>query len=122
MSSPPSLTPSPPAHHTYLPSHVPALRCAQCTLELALQDELVSRSFQSASGPAVLVRTACNTRTGEKASKNLISGKHVIAPVFCAGCETEVGWKYFSSPDSSQKYKEGKVILEKDNKWTLDDP
>ncbi|GAA6043977.1 hypothetical protein JCM8097_003416 [Rhodosporidiobolus ruineniae] len=126
MSSPSSLASDASATPVYLPAHVPSLRCATCTLDLSLQDELVSRSFQSGSGPAVLVRSACNVDVGKQASKNLISGKHVIAPIYCSGCSTELGWKYFSSPESSQKYKEGKVILErskiyKDNKWSLDD-
>merc|ERR1711939_1148511 len=46
-------------------------------------------------------------------SKQLLSGKHLIAPLTCRGCSTEVGWKYFVSPDSTQRYKEGKCILEK---------
>ncbi|EMS22605.1 hypothetical protein NBRC10512_000719 [Rhodotorula toruloides] len=117
--------------HTFLPPHVPAYACGTCSLEVALQDELVSRSFQGTSGPAYLFRTAVNVDIGTKTSKQLLSGKHVISPIHCSGCSTELGWKYirsgqFVSPDSSQKYKEGKCILEKskiykDNKWSLDD-
>ncbi|GAA5999170.1 hypothetical protein JCM5350_001534 [Sporobolomyces pararoseus] len=116
--------------HTFIPPHVPTFRCSSCSLELALQDELVSRSFQGSSGPAYLLRSVFNVEIGEKASKNLISGRHVIAPISCSGCRTELGWKYvrfqFVSPDSSQKYKEGKCILEKnkiykDIKWSIED-
>ncbi|GAA5947852.1 hypothetical protein JCM3775_003281 [Rhodotorula graminis] len=107
-SSPPSSS-----SHTFLPAHVASWRCATCTLELALQDELVSRSFQGASGPAFLWRTVINADVGPKAKKQLMSGTHLIAPLFCRGCATEVGWKYFGAPDSSQKYKEDKCILEK---------
>ncbi|GAA6061967.1 hypothetical protein JCM10212_005211 [Sporobolomyces blumeae] len=105
---------------TFIPERVATFRCATCSLELALQDELVSRSFQGGSGPAYLVRSVFNAEVGVQAPKNLMSGRHVIAPLSCAGCSTEIGWKYFVSPDSSQKYKEGKCILEKDNKWTPD--
>ncbi|PRQ74165.1 protein yippee-like 2-like [Rhodotorula toruloides] len=112
--------------HTFLPPTVPSFACGTCGLEVALQDELVSRSFQGTSGPAYLFRTAVNVDIGTKTSKQLLSGKHVISPIHCSGCSTELGWKYFVSPDSSQKYKEGKCILEKskiykDNKWSLDD-
>ncbi|GAA5840398.1 hypothetical protein JCM9279_007315 [Rhodotorula babjevae] len=129
-----SSPPSSPASHTFLPAHVPSWRCATCTLELALQDELVSRSFQGASGPAFLWRTltyrlerrSINADVGAKVKKQLMSGTHLIAPLFCRGCSTEIGWKYFVAPDSSQKYKEDKCILEKgkiykDNKWSVDD-
>uniref|UniRef100_A0A0K3CJ89 FGENESH: predicted gene_6.39 protein n=1 Tax=Rhodotorula toruloides TaxID=5286 RepID=A0A0K3CJ89_RHOTO len=94
--------------HTFLPPTVPSFACGTCGLEVALQDELVSRSFQGTSGPAYLFRTAVNVDIGTKTSKQLLSGKHVIS-------------------HSSQKYKEGKCILEKqskiykDNKWSLDD-
>ncbi|TNY21185.1 hypothetical protein DMC30DRAFT_446414 [Rhodotorula diobovata] len=129
FQTPASITP----HPTLLPSHCPSYRCSTCTLELALQDELVSRSFQGSSGPAYLWRTVINADVGPKESKQLLSGKHLIAPLTCRGCSTEVGWKYFVSPDSTQRYKEGKCILEKgkiykartatfsDNKWSVDD-
>ncbi|GAA5879312.1 hypothetical protein JCM8547_000660 [Rhodosporidiobolus lusitaniae] len=126
MSSPSSPSSSPSSAYTYLPSHVPSLRCSSCALELALQDELVSRSFQGTSGPALLFRSAVNVKEGKKIEKQLISGKHTIAAVFCKGCGSELGWKYYVSPDSSQKFKEGKWILEKrkiykDNKWSIDE-
>ncbi|GAA6057890.1 hypothetical protein JCM3770_001821 [Rhodotorula araucariae] len=130
--------------HTFLPDHVSSWRCATCTLELAVQDELVSRAFQGATGPAFLWRTVINAEVGAKTSKELLSGKHLIAPLTCRGCSTEIGWQYvrttcllsdkrftegkhaqFVSPSSAQKYKEGKCILEKskiykDNKWSVD--
>lgn len=65
--------------HTFLPPHVPAYACGTCSLEVALQDELVSRSFQGTSGPAYLFRTAVNVDIGTKTSKQLLSGKHVIS-------------------------------------------
>ncbi|CEQ42603.1 SPOSA6832_04437, partial [Sporobolomyces salmonicolor] len=118
-----------PVSHMLLPDHVPAFRCLSCSLELALLDELVSRSFQGSSGPAYLLRSVLNADVGQQAAKQLISGRHIIAPSFtslqrqamngpspaltCNGCSVELGWKYFVSPDSSQKYKEGKYILEK---------
>ncbi|GAA5878377.1 hypothetical protein JCM1840_001397 [Sporobolomyces johnsonii] len=112
--------------HTFLPDHVAVFRCLSCSLELGLLDELVSRSFQGSSGPAYLLRSVLNADVGQQAAKQLISGRHIIAPLTCNGCSTELGWKYFVSPDSSQKYKEGKYILEKskiykDNKWSLDE-
>ncbi|KWU42960.1 yippee-domain-containing protein [Rhodotorula sp. JG-1b] len=122
-SSLPAATPTP---LPLPPAHVPLFRCQQCTLPLALTDSLVSRAFQGSSGPAILVRNACNVKEGERENKVLMSGRHVIATIRCTGCDTELGWRYFVSPDSSQKYKEGKYILEKvrassDNAWFADD-
>ncbi|KAG0656278.1 hypothetical protein C6P46_000346 [Rhodotorula mucilaginosa] len=102
------------------PAHVPLFRCQQCTLPLALTDSLVSRAFQGSSGPAILVRNACNVKEGERENKLYA----VPAAVQNSGGAMCV--RFFVSPDSSQKYKEGKYILEKsriykDNAWSADD-
>ncbi|KAM0748874.1 yippee-domain-containing protein [Meredithblackwellia eburnea MCA 4105] len=117
----------PPQQQTliHLPSHAPSFRCSSCTTELGLQDELVSRNFSGGRGAAYLVRTTINTKVGEKVLKQLITGRHTIATLYCKGCSIELGWTYFTAPEQSQKYKEGKYILEKvsylkDNKWSLD--
>ncbi|ORY80692.1 yippee zinc-binding/DNA-binding /Mis18, centromere assembly-domain-containing protein [Leucosporidium creatinivorum] len=124
MSSPPTSPDSTASnpHLIYLPDHVPVYRCANCSIELALQDELVSRAFSGAGGPAYLLRSVINTKVGAKGAKELLTGKHTIAPVTCLGCSAELGWTYYQAPEQSQKYKEGKTILEKakiykDNKW-----
>ncbi|GAA6026188.1 hypothetical protein JCM8202_003501 [Rhodotorula sphaerocarpa] len=116
-----SSAPSAASAAPFPPSHVPLFRCHHCTLPLSLTDELVSRAFQGATGPAILVRSAWNVREGERETKNLMSGRHVIATIRCSGCDVELGWRYYTSPNSSQKYKEGKYILEKDNAWSVDD-
>ncbi|GAA5874396.1 hypothetical protein JCM3774_005025 [Rhodotorula dairenensis] len=113
-ADPPTAIPLPPAH-------VPLFRCQHCASPLALTDSLVSRAFQGASGPALLVRNAWNVKEGEREHKVLMSGRHVIASIRCMGCDTELGWRYFVAPDSAQKYKEGKYILEKDNAWSAAD-
>lgn len=65
MSSPPTDTlPAPLPILTFLPANIPSFRCAACTVEVALQDELVSRSFSGASGPAYLVRSTWVSSTG----------------------------------------------------------
>jgi len=42
------------------------------------------------------------------------------------GCSERIGWYYLKASDPSQKYKEGKYLLEreklvKENNWKLDD-
>ena len=43
----------------------------------------------------------------------LITGLHTVADIHCNSCETVLGWKYEHAFEHSQKYKEGKYILEK---------
>lgn len=52
------------------------------------------------------------------------SGLHSVADIYCECCDTYLGWKYEQAFESSQKYKEGKYIIElahliKDNGWNL---
>ena len=36
-----------------------------------------------------------------------------MADIYCNACDTRLGWKYVEAFEESQKYKEGKFILEK---------
>ena len=54
-----------------------------------------------------------------------MTGLHAVADIFCECCKTPLGWKYERAFESSQKYKEGKFIIElahmiKDNRWDRD--
>jgi hypothetical protein len=45
-----------------------------------------------------------------------------VADILCRGCKTTLGWKYERAYETSQKYKEGKFIIElahlvKENSW-----
>ncbi|CDI97587.2 fad NAD binding oxidoreductases [Echinococcus multilocularis] len=49
-------------------------------------------------------------------------GLHLVADIYCECCDTYLGWKYEEAYEPSQKYKEGKYIIElahliKDNGW-----
>ena len=37
----------------------------------------------------------------------------VVADIYCNACDTRLGWKYVEAFEESQKYKQGKFILEK---------
>ncbi|KZT08968.1 yippee-domain-containing protein [Laetiporus sulphureus 93-53] len=100
--------------------------CAHCSAVIALQDELISKSFSGRDGRGYLMHSAVNVRMGKKEDRSLLTGVHTVADLFCVGCNDRVGWYYYKASDHSQKYKEGKYLLErerliKENKWTLDD-
>ncbi|KAB5544354.1 hypothetical protein DKX38_012466 [Salix brachista] len=54
-----------------------------------------------------------NVFVGEKEERRMITGLHVVADIFCVGCGSIVGWKYETAHEKSQKYKEGKSVLER---------
>ncbi|EGO00487.1 hypothetical protein SERLA73DRAFT_181104 [Serpula lacrymans var. lacrymans S7.3] len=100
--------------------------CAQCSAVVALQDELISKSFSGREGRGYLMHSAVNVKLGKKEDRPLLTGVHTVADVFCVGCNDRLGWYYHKASDYSQKYKEGKYLLEreklvKDNAWKLDE-
>ncbi|KAK6918170.1 Yippee/Mis18/Cereblon [Dillenia turbinata] len=87
--------------------------CFQCRTPLSRHDDIVSKSFQSTKGRAFLFSHVMNTKTGPQEDRQLITGLHLVADVNCADCGVSLGWKYEKAYEESQKYKEGKVVLEK---------
>lgn len=43
----------------------------------------------------------------------MLTGRHWVRDVFCKNCNDKVGWMYEFALEDAQRYKEGKVILEK---------
>ncbi|KAI0088125.1 yippee zinc-binding/DNA-binding /Mis18, centromere assembly-domain-containing protein [Irpex rosettiformis] len=104
----------------------PTFQCSTCAATIALQDELISKSFAGRDGRGYLMHSATNLKMGKKEDRSLLTGTHTVSDVFCLGCNERMGWYYVKAPDNTQKYKEGKYLLErerliKDNAWKLDD-
>ncbi|KIK69083.1 hypothetical protein GYMLUDRAFT_91482 [Collybiopsis luxurians FD-317 M1] len=104
----------------------PIYACASCSAVIALQDELISKAFSGRDGRGYLMHSAVNVKLGSKEDRALLTGIHSVADIFCVGCNERLGWYYHSASEYTQKYKEGKYLLEKekiikDNAWTLDD-
>ncbi|KAF8971214.1 yippee zinc-binding/DNA-binding /Mis18, centromere assembly-domain-containing protein [Flammula alnicola] len=105
----------------------PTYSCSKCSAVISLQDELISKSFSGRDGRGYLMQSATNVKLGRREDRSLLTGIHTVADVFCLGCNDRLGWFYHKAADHSQKYKEGKYLLEreklvKENSWTLDDP
>jgi len=107
----------------YLPNKCHRLySCVHCRAHLANHDELISKSFQGSQGRAYLFNSVVNIGCGPAEERVLLTGLHAVADIFCECCKTTLGWKYEHAFESSQKYKEGKFIIElahmiKDNGW-----
>uniref|UniRef100_A0A8C0J6J9 Yippee like 4 n=1 Tax=Chelonoidis abingdonii TaxID=106734 RepID=A0A8C0J6J9_CHEAB len=74
------------------------------------------------SHPAPLSGARVNVGCGPAEQRLLLTGLHSVADIFCESCKTTLGWKYEQAFETSQKYKEGKFIIEmshmvKDNGW-----
>ncbi|XP_039186391.1 protein yippee-like 3 isoform X1 [Crotalus tigris] len=126
--------------------------CVHCRAHLANHDDLISKSFQGSQGRAYLFNSVVNVGCGPAEERVLLTGLHAVADIYCENCKTTLGWKYVSllpcalflsfpktvklppvlllsllllqeqAFETSQKYKEGKFIIElnhmiKDNGW-----
>ncbi|KAK4838521.1 hypothetical protein QYF36_014399 [Acer negundo] len=78
---------------------------------VSLHDDIVSKAFQ--------IYVDCFNFSSEefflgpKEDRHLLTGLHTVADISCVDCREVLGWKYERAYEASQKYKEGKFILEK---------
>lgn len=87
--------------------------CRFCRSHLADSEELISRAFHCRQGKAYLFNTVVNVSTGPKEERVMTTGLHTVSDIYCNCCHQVVGWKYERAYEKSQKYKEGKFILER---------
>ncbi|KAL5537907.1 hypothetical protein UlMin_021757 [Ulmus minor] len=87
--------------------------CYKCHNHVSLHDDIVSKDFQAMNGRAFLFSHATNIFLGPQQDRQLLTGLHTVADVHCQDCGEVLGWKYERAYEESQKYKEGKFILEK---------
>jgi hypothetical protein len=87
--------------------------CAACRAHLAAHESIISKAFQGRHGRAYLFADVVNINSGPTENRLLLTGLHVVADIYCNACDTRLGWKYVEAFEESQKYKEGKFILEK---------
>ncbi|WCJ19847.1 Protein yippee-like [Euphorbia peplus] len=87
--------------------------CKHCKTHLALYEDIVSKAFHSRHGDAYLFNKVSNVSTGVKEDRMMMTGLHTVADLFCVGCGSIVGWTYDHAHEKSQKYKEGKSVLER---------
>ena len=96
----------------YLDGHL--YMCKSCKAHLARVESIVSRSFHSRYGRAYLFDDVVNVSWRSEAEERFMTtGKHMVHDVHCNKCLRVVGWRYERAFEESQKYKEGKFVLER---------
>mmetsp|Transcript_30627 Transcript_30627/g.63285 ORF Transcript_30627/g.63285 Transcript_30627/m.63285 type:complete len:126 (-) Transcript_30627:622-999(-) len=99
-------------HRKYLPG-TRIYACNNCQAHLTNHDDIVSKSFQGRTGRAYLFNTVVNVTLGPAEDRILNTGLHKVSDIYCNCCDVYLGWKYEEAFEQSQKYKEGKAVLEK---------
>lgn len=87
--------------------------CKSCGVVLGERCGLSSRAFHGRGGRAYLFNFASNLIFGAIEDRALLTGIHTVADVKCAGCARVVGWAYLWAASAGQRYKHGKVVLER---------
>ncbi|KAF7044278.1 hypothetical protein CFC21_053534 [Triticum aestivum] len=90
-----------------------AYSCKFCRTHLGLAADIISKNFHSKHGKAYLFNRVVNVTSGTNEDRMMMTGLHTVSDIFCVGCGSIVGWKYEAAHEKSQRYKEGKFILER---------
>ncbi|XP_062544228.1 protein yippee-like [Armigeres subalbatus] len=86
--------------------------CSACETNLTNKRELISTRFTGATGRAFLFKRVVNLTYSAVQDRVMLTGRHIVRDVMCKNCKAKLGWMYEFATEESQKYKEGKVILE----------
>lgn len=70
------------------------------------------QNFRGQHGKAYLFDSVVNISEGPAGERNMTTGRHVVRDIACKQCSETLGWKYDKAFEASEKYKEGKFILE----------
>ncbi|XP_067933020.1 protein yippee-like 5 [Watersipora subatra] len=87
--------------------------CAQCAAPLTNRDQLLSTRFTGATGRAFLFHKVVNLKYSELQDRVMLTGRHMVRDVACKNCSCKLGWVYEFAVEEGQRYKEGRVILER---------
>ena len=87
--------------------------CTHCRTHLTSHEDILSKSFHGRHGRAFLFDSCVNVTLGPEEDRMLITGLHTVCDLHCKRCNHLVGWTYQRAYEASQKYKEGKFIIEK---------
>lgn len=101
------------AYNVYLTSNK-IFGCKHCKTHLADYDDIISRNFRGQHGKAYLFNTVVNVTASDAVERSMTTGRHVVRDIACRQCKETVGWKYDKAYENSEKYKEGKFILEEE--------
>ncbi|XP_050073545.1 protein yippee [Anopheles maculipalpis] len=86
--------------------------CAACETNLTNKRELISTRFTGATGRAYLFKRVVNITYSQVQDRIMLTGRHMVRDVMCKHCKAKLGWMYEFATEETQKYKEGRVILE----------
>merc|ERR1711976_176323 len=95
------------------PSGTRIFCCAKCNTPLTNRENLRSTRFTGSTGRAFLFDSCVNVKFSATIERIMLTGRHTVRDVHCIVCSEKLGWSYEYACEEGQRYKEGKIILEK---------
>uniref|UniRef100_A0A0E0M701 Protein yippee-like n=1 Tax=Oryza punctata TaxID=4537 RepID=A0A0E0M701_ORYPU len=99
----------------------PVLKCWWCRVDAASANAILSRDFRGLlSLPlphCVPLLARVNISLGPNEDRYVMTGLHTVKDIYCSCFQQILGWRYKKAYEESEKYKEGKFILEKARMW-----
>jgi len=87
--------------------------CGNCDASLTNREQLISTRFTGSTGRAFLFKKVVNLQYSDVQERDMLTGKHHVRDVSCKNCGAKLGWFYEYADEDSQRYKEGRIILER---------
>jgi len=87
--------------------------CVSCDANLTNRSELISTRFTGATGRAFLFNKVVNLSFSDIQDRVMLTGRHMVRDISCKNCDAKLGWIYEFATEETQRYKEGRVILER---------
>nr|KAG5702131.1 hypothetical protein BaRGS_010397 [Batillaria attramentaria] len=72
-----------------------------------------NKAVIGATGRAFLFNRVVNLNYSEVQDRVMLTGRHMVRDVSCKNCDAKLGWIYEFATEENQRYKEGRVILER---------
>ncbi|CAN6282989.1 unnamed protein product, partial [Urochloa humidicola] len=88
-------------------------QCRRCRLDAASTGDLLSKEFFGRRGRGYLFDRVVNITLGPNEVRKFTTGFHTVNDIYCICCQEIIGWRYEKAYEESQKYKEGKFIMER---------
>ncbi|VEU20758.1 DEKNAAC101757 [Brettanomyces naardenensis] len=102
-------------HHKYnINGRAITYACSDCLTHLSSSNLIISDRYHGATGDALLIYDVVNVQMGPPQLRRMTTGVYTVCELLCRQCGKYLGWKYLKSSDSTQKFKEGRFILEVD--------
>ncbi|TFL04511.1 hypothetical protein BDV98DRAFT_562360 [Pterulicium gracile] len=111
------LLPNPPASPRPLPTVPQQLSCRNCRAYITnplLVCKSTPRRFKGFSGDAALFQEIYNAKLSAPQAQLMITGAHTVQLISCSHCDAYLGLKFVKAYHSSEKWKEGRCMLEMD--------